>query len=329
MVSLLKQEVLGKVQKYEVRDLPFHIGKTPVIRLSQYFSEMNAIYMKLESHNPTGSVKDRAVYAMMAPHLEARENEELHFILPSSGNAGISLAYLSAVFGQKCTIFASPDIAPIKIALIKHFGGNVITCDGEVSTESGGWVYESNRFHEQVPSSILLNQFNNEQNVSVHEQTTAPELENYMVEQSIVLDYLFVGVGSGGTAQGILNFYKKHHKTTKIIGVEPIGGLLHGHYHNYEAVYVDHGVEALSDCFVPENLNPQYYFDDVIQFTDQQMHTMQKRLETQEGVLVGEATGFIASAVHDYIEKHHLKGKNIAFIATDDAFRYIEGVRHD
>lgn len=329
MVSLLKQDTEIKLQKHEVRDLPFHIGKTPVIRLSQRFSKSNNIYLKLESHNPTGSVKDRAVYAMMESHLATRTDETLHFILPSSGNAGISLAYLCSVFQQKCTIFASPDIAPIKIALIKHFGGNVITCDGEVSTQPGGWVYESNRFHEQTISSILLNQFNNEQNVCVHEQTTAPELENHMIEENTILDYLFVGVGSGGTAQGILNFYKKYQKTTCIIGVEPVGGLLHGHYHEYESVYVDHGVEALSDCFVPENLNPAYRFDDVIQYTDRQMRTMQRRLETQEGVLVGEATGFMASAVHDYIEKHHLEGKNIALIATDDAFRYIEGVYHD
>ncbi|QWB31810.1 pyridoxal-phosphate dependent enzyme [Exiguobacterium acetylicum] len=328
MVSLLKQDAEIQLQKHEVRVLPFHIGKTPVIQLSQRFSKTNNIYLKLESHNPTGSVKDRAVYAMMEPYLKTGKEESLHFILPSSGNAGISLAYLCSVFQQKCTIFASPDIAPIKIALIKHFGGNVITCDGDVSTEPGGWVYESNRFHEKTTSSILLNQFNNEQNVCVHEQTTAPELENHMIEKEIVLDYLFVGVGSGGTAQGILNFYKKHQKSTRVIGVEPVGGLLHGYYHEYESVYVDHGVEALSDCFVPENLNPTYRFDDVIQYTDQQMRTMQKRLETEEGVLVGEATGFMTSAIQDYIEKYDLKGKNIALIATDDAFRYIDGVRH-
>lgn len=311
---------------HKVKKLPYNIGETPVVKLeSDFFSQLGNIYVKLEYLNPTGSIKDRAMYAMLSKYIESYEkkSEKLNFVLPSSGNAGISLSYITSRLGHECTIFASSQIAKSKLNLIKYFGGNIQIFDSDISTEPGGWIYEATAFKENNENTILIDQFNNQENVLIHQNTTSPELANYFSSQDLDLDIIFVGVGSGGTAEGILNFYKSEYPNTKVVALEPVGGVMHGAFYDYNAIYNDHRVEAISDRFVPQNISSVNRYDDVYQYTDSKMEYFQHKLMEKESLFVGEATGFIISAAVDYIRKNNLYEKNVALLATDNGYRYI------
>lgn len=223
----------------------------------------------------------------------------------------------------KCSIFASDKIASNKLSLIQKFNGCLHTFSSDVSDKPGGWIYEASSFSKNNSNTLLIDQFNNIKNVLIHTETTAPEIANFFNEKNIELDIIFVGLGSGGTAEGILDFFEENYPHVKVIILEPKGGVAYSYYNNLPPNYIDHRVEAISDRFLPQNIKDIKRYSDVHQYKDDEMEKYQEYLMKEEGLFVGEATGFIASASLDYIKKHNLYGKKILFLATDNGYRYI------
>lgn len=311
--------------KYYVKELPLNMGNTPIRELkSEYYKKISNIFLKLEYNNPTGSIKDRSVFGMIEGLLE--ENKHItnpHFVIPSSGNAGISLAYLCSLFNYKCTVFCSGNIEESKCHFINLLGGDVKKCNGEISTEPGGWIYEAKKFANEKGNRIYIDQFDCKYNSEIHKVTTAPEIFNYFIDNEIELDYIFVGVGSGGTAEGILDFIVENNLNTKMVVIEPIGGMMYGAYHNIPTKYIDHNIESLSDSFVPANiLNVQRYAD-VKQYTDDTVEESTKNLLKFEGIFAGEATAFVLHSALEYLKENKILNKNILILATDSGQRYL------
>ena len=110
----------------------------------------------------------------------------------------------------------------------KKLEAQVIKCSGETSTLPGGWVYESLKFYNELGSinKHYIDQFDNKLNIEAHYASTAPEIFSYFKKQSKPLDYIFLGIGSGGTAVGIQKYIDEHNYPTKVIVCDPIGGII-------------------------------------------------------------------------------------------------------
>ena len=300
----------------------FDIGKTSMISFNKLENE---IYMKCENENPTGSIKDRSIWYMIKDIIDFEKNEkkEIHFVIASSGNAGISLAYLCQIYGHRCSIFVSKDIEKSKMRILNKLGADVRLCSGVKSTSLGGWIYESLKFYNELntDNKYYIDQFDNSLNIEAHFDSTAPEIFSFFENQFLQLDYIFLGIGSGGTAAGIQKYIDKYQKLTKIVICDPVGGILFDAYKGNNLNYEDHNIEAISDSFIPRNVTNIHQFSEVIRMEDEILNNGRKQLLFESKILAGDVTSFVYASIIEYIKIHNLKDKHILLLNTEEGFR--------
>src|SRR5438105_10566815 len=204
------------------------VGETPLVQLRRLTEGLTArVYVKLESLNPGGSVKDRVAVAMI------QEAERRGWLRPggtiieaTAGNTGVGLAMVAAVKGYRC-IFVMPDkMAPEKILLLKAYGAEVVVTPTGVAPDSPeSYNGVADRLSREIPGAWRPNQFTNMANPEAHYRTTGPEIW----EQTDGRVTVFVaGVGTGGTATGVGRYLKEQNSDIKIIGADPEGSVLSG-----------------------------------------------------------------------------------------------------
>ncbi len=204
------------------------IGRTPLVRLRRLTEGLSAdVYVKVESLNPGGSVKDRVGLAMIA---EAERRGWLRpggtIIEATAGNTGVGLAMVAAVKGYRC-IFVLPDkMSNEKIALLKAYGAEVVITPTNVPPDSpDSYNGVADRLRREIPGAWRPNQFTNLANPEVHYRTTGHEIW----EQTEGRITVFVaGVGTGGTISGVGRYLKEQNPDVKIIGADPEGSVLSG-----------------------------------------------------------------------------------------------------
>lgn len=298
------------------------LGNTTI----EYFNKLNnKIFIKMENENPTGSIKDRSVWYMIKDKLNynLKYKDSIHFVIASSGNAGISLSYFCKLSNNKCSIFVSKNIEESKYRILKRLGANVIVCDGENSTLLNDWIYESLNFFNQLDTNnkYYIDQFNNELNVKAHYDGTAPEIFSYFNDINDKLDYIFIGIGSGGTAEGIQEYIDDNNLDTKLVICDPYGGIFYDTFYDNQIFYKDHNIESISDSFIPYNIKDIKKFYQVVQFEDNILHSGREELLKDAELLAGDVLSFVYASLMRYIEINNLKGMNILIINTEDGFR--------
>ena len=305
----------------EILDFLNNQNRAPIVELNvktQY--NTNRFFAKLEHLNPTGSIKDVSVASMIYKELLNNSNKN-HFVIPSSGNAGISLAYFCKKYSLMCTIYAPSTISKIKLNYLKKLEANVVICDHNIPPlDKGGWIYEAHQFVNFSLNTLLINQFNNPNNINIHQEITGKMIINHFEKLNIKLDKLFVGIGSGGTFMGISKCLKMYSPWTKIIAVEPVGGILFSKFYGNEINYVDHKIESLSADFIPDNINLNY-IDEVFQSTDMEYENACHDLFFNHGIFSGQSSGFVYSSVINYTKSKKIKSENIGFLITDNGYR--------
>lgn len=310
--------MINKVQTENM----FNIGNTSIRNFSRLD---NNIFLKMENENPTGSIKDRSVWYMVQHKLLSAKNkdEEINFVIASSGNAGISLAYLCKLWGHKCTVFVSNNIEDYKYRLLRKLGAQVVRCSGELANQKGGWIYESKQFYDKLDKAnkYYIDQFADPLNIEAHFAGTAPEIYDYFCRKSQELDFIFLGVGSGGTAAGIQKYIAQQKISTKVIICDPVGGIFYDSYHGNDINYIDHNIEAISDSFIPDNINDIRMFYDVVKMPDDIIYKGRELLLADAHVLAQDVTAFVYATLLNYIHLHNLKGKNILLLNTEGGFR--------
>ena len=195
-----------------------HIGNTPMIKIKyRNKDKTNLVYAKLESYNPTGSIKDRVAYYMIN---KAKERGELKKNMPiveaTSGNTGIALAALGAYYQHPVYIYMPDWASTERVQLMKSFGANVTL----ISKEQGGFkkcLEEAEKFAKEN-NGYWSNQFANTDNLLAHYETTGEEIIKQLPEK---VSAFISGVGTGGTLIGIGRKLKKYNKDIKIIALEP------------------------------------------------------------------------------------------------------------
>jgi cystathionine beta-synthase len=262
------------------------VGRTPLVRLNRVTDGVRpTVLAKLEMLNPGGSVKDR----IGLPMIEAAERAgKLRrggtIIEPTSGNTGHGLAIAAAIRGYRC-IFVMPDkMSQEKISLLRAYGAEVVITPTAVPPESPESYYRvADRLTEEIPGAFQPNQYFNQENPSVHYETTGPEIWE-QTEGNI--DVLVCGVGTGGTITGTGRYLKERNPEVMVVGADPEGSVFSAPQEEPRPYLV----EGIGEDFWPETFDPSVV-DRYVRVSDRDSFLVARRITREEGILVGGSAG--------------------------------------
>ncbi|MCY9577046.1 cysteine synthase A [Bacillus xiamenensis] len=292
------------------------IGDTPLVKLQRLQPDnAAAVYLKLESFNPSGSVKDRAAYNMI---VEAEKQGKLTkgatIIEPTSGNTGIGLAMNAAARGYKAILVMPDTMTQERINILKAYGAQVVLTPGE--EKMPGCIQKAEELAAQIPHSFIPMQFDNGANPDAHRTTTAVEIMDAVKQLGQPLGAFVATAGTGGTITGTGEELKKAFPELTIRVAEPKGSpVLSGGKPG------KHKLVGTSPGFIPNILNEQVY-DDIVQVSDEDAYHITRQLARLEGILVGPSSGaacYAAIETAKQLPKDHM----VVCMTADTGERYL------
>lgn len=281
------------------------IGNTPM-----YHPEHTNIYIKLEKFNPAGSIKDRAVYGMLKDAF-AHDliNENTHLIEATSGNTGIALAMLGAIYHLPVTIIMPDSMSMERRQLILAYGAELVLSEGAKGMQ--GAVDLMNESMQKDRNYLSLKQFDNEANAAIHEQTTGVEI----LRQVKDVDIFVACAGTGGTFTGVSRALKKANPSIRCVIGEPTNSaVLSGH----EAGA--HKIQGIGANFIPGILDTSL-IDDILLIDDDEALAETRAFGKETGILVGISSG-ANIALAKRLAKYYPQ-KKIVTIAPDGGEKYL------
>lgn len=288
------------------------IGSTPIVKLHRIAPSHVDLYVKVESFNPGGSVKDRLALAII---LDAEQKGLLKpgqtIVEATSGNTGIALAMVCAARGYPFVAVMTETFSIERRKLIRAYGAKVILTP---AAERGSGMVRKAEELARRHGWFLARQFENQANPAYHRNTTAPEiLQDFAGKR---LDYFVSGWGTGGTLTGVGEVLKLARPQTKIITTEPAGAsLLSG------KDWAPHKIQGWTPDFIPAVLN-QNVANEIIPVDDVLARDTSRRLAAEEGVFVGISAGATLAAALRVAEKAE-KGSVILAMLPDTGERYL------
>jgi cysteine synthase A len=290
------------------------VGNTPLVRLRRLTKGAHAqVVAKLEYYNPAHSVKDRIGVSMIEAAEKAGKIKPDTIILePTSGNTGISLAFVCAARGYKLTITMPETMSKERRILLKAYGAELILTPG--SEGISGAIKRAEELAASDSRYFIPQQFNNPANPEIHRKTTAEEIWR---DTDGEVDFLVAGIGTGGTITGVGEVIKARKPSFKAIAVEPdASAVLSG------GPKGPHLIQGLGAGFVPAVLNTQIY-DEIIRVKNDDAFGTARRAAREEGLLVGISSGAAIWAAVEVARRKEHAGKLIVVIVPSFGERYL------
>ena len=290
------------------------IGHTPIVKLNHLPDPNGAsVYIKLESFNPGGSVKDRAAFNMIkqAEEIGKITPGKTVIIEPTSGNTGIGLAMVCASKNYRCIITMPNNATEERVKILKAYGAEVYLTPAKDGMS--GAIEKAYQIAEKIPDNFIPMQFENPANADAHRDTTAIEI--YESFQGDLAAFICTA-GTGGTVTGTGEVLKEKISDLKIYVVEPAGSpVLSGGRPG------PHKIPGTGPGFIPKLLNQSIY-DEILLIQDQDAQNIARRLAAEEGILVG-ASG--AASIYYAIEiaKKLPPHAKVLGLAPDTGERYL------
>jgi cysteine synthase A len=295
-----------------VQSVLLTLGHTPLVRLRRVGTELpGRVAVKLESRNPSGSVKDRIGLAMIE---DAERRGALRpggtIVESTSGNTGIALASVAAAKGYKLILPMPERMSTERMALLRLLGAEVVLTPGALMRDA---VERARQIADEL-GAVHLRQFENAANPEVHRRTTAIELWD---DTGGEIDVFVAGVGTGGTITGVGEVLKQRRPGVHIVAVEPeAAAVLSGRAPR------NHLIQGIGAGFVPPILNRDV-IDEVIAVAEDDALAHARLLAKQEGILAGISSGAALFAALTVAARPEMAGKNIVTMVCDSSERYV------
>ncbi|MBV8046022.1 MAG: cystathionine beta-synthase [Paludibacterium sp.] len=303
------------------------IGNTPLVQVNHLDTGLCQLFLKLESSNPGGSIKDRIGLAM----IDAAERDGLlrpggTLVEATAGNTGLGLALVAAQRGYRLILVVPDKMSREKVLHLQALGAEVRLTRSDVGKGHPAYYQDmARRIAEETPGAYYIDQFNNPANPRAHETGTAPEIWRQMRHE---VDAVVVGVGSGGTLSGLSRFFARTSPHTEFVLADPQGSVL--------ADYVETGthgeagswlVEGVGEDFVP----PQADLSRVkhaFRISDRESFETARLLLQKEGVLAGSSSGTLVAAALRYCRAQTTPKRVVTFVC-DSGNKYLSKMYSD
>jgi len=294
-------------------DVTATLGRSPLVHLRRIGAGLpGTVVAKLESRNPTGSIKDRIAVAMVD---DAEKRGLLEpgatIVEATSGNTGIGLAFVAAARGYKLILTMPETMSRERKQLLAFLGAQVELTSGSLMR---GAVERARALLTEIPGAVSLDQFNNPANPEVHRRTTAVEIWN---DTEGKVDVFVAGVGTGGTITGVGDVLKKRKPAVRIVAVEPARcAVLSGGKPG------PHLIQGIGAGFMPKVLDRKV-IDEVIAVSEDDAFGNARRLAREEGILAGISSGAALAAALAIARRPEAADRLIVVMLPDGGERYV------
>ncbi len=298
------------------------VGDTPLIRLPRLTAALKPrgeVLAKLEFFNPMASVKDRIGLAMIET-LEAQGKLPAGstIVEPTSGNTGIALAFVAAAKGLKLILVMPESMSIERRKMLALLGARLELTPAERGMS--GAVARARELLDEIPGSVMPQQFENEANPEIHRISTAEEIWNDTAGR---VDVVVSGVGTGGTITGVGQALKARKPSVRMVAVEPSASpVLSGGKPG------PHKIQGIGAGFVPAILD-RGVIDEIVQVSNEDSLAMARRAAREEGVPVGISSGAALTAAFDIASRAGMEGKTVVAIIPSFAERYLSTALFD
>jgi cystathionine beta-synthase len=303
------------------------IGRTPLVEVTSLDTGPCKLFLKLESANPSGSIKDRPARAMIeAAEADGRLKPGGTIVEATAGNTGVGLALVGASKGYRTLLVVPDKMSREKVLHAKALGAEVVITRSDVGKGHPDYYQDlALAITNRTPGAVYINQFENPANPAAHEASTGPEILEGMEGD---VDAVVVGVGSGGTLTGVGRYLRKASPKTVMVLADPAGSIL--------APLVETGqmteagswaVEGIGEDFVPPNCDLSLV-KKAYSIGDKESFSAARDLLRKEGILAGSSSGTLLAAALRYC-REQTEPKRVVTLVCDTGAKYLSKVFND
>jgi cystathionine beta-synthase len=303
------------------------IGRTPMVELTGFDTGPCRLFVKLESANPGGSIKDRIARSMIAAaEADGRLKPGGTIVEATAGNTGLGLAQVGLVKGYRLLLVVPDKMAREKIRHLRAMGVDVRITRSDVGKGHPEYYQDmALALAAGLPDAVYINQFENPANPAAHEATTGPEILEQMGGD---VDAVVVGVGSGGTLTGLGRFFAQASPKTRVVLADPVGSVLAPLVSRGEQVAAGSWVvEGIGEDFVPKNCDLSFV-NQAYEIPDSESIATARLLLAKAGILGGSSSGTLLAGALRYC-REQTEPKRVVTLVCDTGSRYLSKVYND
>jgi len=303
------------------------IGNTPMVKVERLDTGPCELFLKLESHNPGGSIKDRIGLSMIAAAEEAGKlgPDRRRLVEATAGNTGLGLALVAALKGYQLTLVIPDKMSQEKVLHLKAMGAQVVMTRADVEKGHPDYYQDLAERLARETDAFYVNQFANPANPKAHEQTTGPEIAAQLEHR---LDAMVCGVGSGGTLTGLSRYFARVMPQCEMILADPQGSVLAG--------YIATGTIGKAGSWVVEGIGEDFIppIADLSRVTraytisDAESLSTARELLKREGLLAGSSSGTLLAAALRYC-REQVSPKRVCTLVCDSGNKYLSKMFND